>query len=76
VEESYEHPSEFVAASIARIDAMVARIDIAHAAQLSEALGYKTEKEKYTELEEQAYADAEKYVTEKDHALAMRAYFV
>jgi hypothetical protein len=55
---------------------MVARIDTAHAAKLSEALGYKTEKEKYTELEEQAYADAEKYVTEKDHALAMRAYFV
>jgi hypothetical protein len=75
-EESYEHPSEFITASIARIDAMIARIDAAHGSKLSEALGYKTEKEKYTALEEQAYADAEKYVTEKDHALSMRNYFV
>lgn len=75
-EESYEHPSEFITASIARIDAMIARIDTAHGTKLSEALGYKTEKEKYTALEEQAYADAEKYVTEKDHALSMRNYFV
>jgi len=71
----YEHPSDFIQASIDRIDAMIVRIDTAHGSKLSEALGYKTEKEKYTLLEEQAYADAEQYVTEKDHALSMRSYF-
>ncbi len=74
--ETYEHPTEFIEASIARIDAMIARIDAIHNSKLEEALGYKAEKEKYTALEEQAYADAEKYVGEKDHALAMRTYFV
>ena len=74
--ESYEHPAEFIADSIARIDAMISRIDIAHGTKLQEALGYKSEKEKYTALEDQAYADAEKYVIEKEHALTMRAYFV
>lgn len=74
--ESYEHPAEFIADSIARIDAMISRIDIAHGTKLEEALGYKSEKEKYTALEDQAYADAEKYVIEKEHALTMRTYFV
>jgi len=55
---------------------MIEQIDMAHGTKLEEALGYKTEKEKYTTLEEQAYADAEKYVTEKEHALTMRTYFV
>jgi hypothetical protein len=54
---------------------MITRIDTAHNSKLEEALGYKTEKEKYTTLEEQAYTDAEQYTEEKDHALAMRAYF-
>ncbi len=75
-EETYEHPTEFIEASITRIDAMIARIDNIHNTKLEEALGYKAEKEKYTTLEEQAYADAEKYVTEKEHALTMRTYFV
>lgn len=72
----YEHPSEFIAASIAKIDAMVTKIDATHSAKLEEALGYKTEKEKYTLLEETAYADAQKLIEEKDHALGMRSYFV
>ena len=73
---SYEHPQDFVSDSIRRIDDMITRIDTAHNTKLAEALGYKTEKEKYSTLEEQAYADAEQYVVEKDHALAMRSYFV
>lgn len=71
----YEHPADFIQSSIAKIDKMVERIDIAHTVKLEEALGYKTEKEKYTALEEEAYADAEKYVREKEHALTMRSYF-
>ena len=76
IEESYEHPADFIQASIEKIDRMIEKIDMAHGTKLEEALGYKTEKEKYTTLEEQAYADAEKYVTEKEHALTMRTYFV
>jgi hypothetical protein len=75
-EESYERTSDFIAGSIAKIDTMITKIDTAHSAKLGEALGYKTEKEKYTTLEETAYADAQSLVEEKDQALTMRAYFV
>lgn len=74
--ESYERTSDFIAGSIEKIDTMITRIDTAHSAKLGEALGYKTEKEKYTTLEETAYADAQSLVEEKDRALTMRAYFV
>lgn len=74
--ESYERTSDFIAGSIEKIDMMITRIDTAHSAKLGEALGYKTEKEKYTTLEETAYADAQSLVEEKDRALTMRAYFV
>lgn len=74
--ESYERTSDFIAGSIEKIDTMIARIDTAHSAKLGEALGYKTEKEKYTTLEETAYADAQSLIEEKDRALAMRTYFV
>lgn len=74
--ELYEHPADFIEASIERIDAMIERIDEIYDAKMTEALGYKSEKEKYTNLEQQAYLDAQKYVQEKKHALAMRLYFV
>jgi hypothetical protein len=74
--EAYERTSDFIAGSIAKIDTMITRIDTAHSVKLGEALGYKTEKEKYTTLEESTYADAQSLVEEKDQALTMRAYFV
>lgn len=55
---------------------MIEKIDTAHNAKLAEALEYKTEKEKYSDLEDQAYTDANTLVEEKDHALSMREYFV
>ena len=68
------HTDDFIRESIVKIDSMIAVMDDAHAKELDEAQGYKTEKERYAELEARAYVKAEKTIEEKSQAKKMKTY--
>ena len=68
------HTDDFIRESIVKIDSMIAVMDDAHTKKLDEAQGYKTEKERYAELEARAYVEAEKTIEEKSQAKKMKTY--
>jgi hypothetical protein len=69
------HPKDFLSDSLVKVEAMISSIEEAHGAKISEATGYKEQKEHFAELEEKAHAEAEKMLEEKAHAERMKAYF-
>lgn len=69
------HPKDFLSDSLIKVEAMIASIEEAHGAKISEATGYKEQKEHFAELEEKAHAEAEKMLEEKAHAERMKTYF-
>ncbi len=68
----FSSPKEFIEKSLESITLMVDKIDMKHDAKIEEALWYGKEKDRYTDLEKQAYAEAEIMDKEKDHTLRMR----
>ena len=51
---------------------MIEKIDMKHEAKIKEAEWYGNEKDRYTELEKNAYVEAETMDKEKVHTLRMR----
>lgn len=74
-DDEFSHPHEFIEMSLEKVRAMILSINKRHDAKLEEALGYKTEKEKYASLEEATYEEAEKLIWEREHAESMESYF-
>lgn len=66
----------YIKNNIQQSDVLIAKLDTTHTAKLEEAAGYKSEKERFSQLEEEAYADAERMMVEKAHTERMKAYFV
>lgn len=66
----------YIKNNIQQSDVLIAKLDTTHTAKLEEAAGYKSEKERFSQLEEDAYADAERMMVEKAHTERMKAYFV
>lgn len=75
-EEGFLNLKDYIKTNIEQTDALIARINSSHEAKLEEAAGYKSEKERYAELETTAYQDAEKMVSERLHAEKMKEYFI
>jgi hypothetical protein len=75
IENSFTDPTSFIQDSLTKIDLMLQAMHAKHDAKLNEASGYKSEKERFAELEAQAYRDAESMTAEMDHAERMKNYF-
>lgn len=71
----FSDPTSFITDSLAKIEIMLQAMQDKHNAKLVEADGYKSEKERFAELENQAYRDAESMTAEMDHAERMKSYF-
>jgi hypothetical protein len=74
-ESTFTDPASFIQDSLTKIEHMLEAMHEKHDAKLDEALGYKSEKERFAGLEAQAYKDAESMTAEMDHAERMKAYF-
>jgi len=72
---TFTDPTAFIQDSLTKIDLMLEAMHAKHDTKLSEASGYKSEKERFAELETQAYRDADSMTTEMDHAERMKNYF-
>jgi hypothetical protein len=70
------HPEEFIEESLTKIESMIATIDARHEAKLAEAEGYKSEKERFAQLEQKAHDEADMMITERNHAERMQNYFM
>lgn len=68
--------SDYIKNNIKQSEALIAKLDTTHTAKLEEAAEYKAEKERFSNLEEKAYEDAERMMIEKAHTERMKAYFV
>jgi hypothetical protein len=75
-EQAFVNLREYIEANIRQTDELIAKIHASHEIKLEEAAGYKSEKERFADLEQNAYTDAEKMVAEQAHAEKMKAYFV
>lgn len=76
VESEFDSLKTYIETNIDQSESLIMKIDAAHTAKLEEAAGYKSEKERFASLEEDAYKDAERLMIEKGHAERMKSYFI
>lgn len=72
IESSFSSPKEFIERSLESIDTMIGKIDMKHTAKIEEAEWYGREKVRFTDLEKNAYVEADGMDKEKAHTLRMR----
>jgi hypothetical protein len=73
--ENFTDTISFIQDSLNKIELMLEAIHKRHASKIDEALGYKSEKERFADLEKQAYKDADSMNSEIDHTERMKSYF-
>lgn len=74
--EEFTHLRDYIKANIEQANIMIEKFNNSRKAELEEAAQYKSEKERFAKLEEDAYVNAEKLVAETAHAESMKTYFV